>query len=867
MVSTELESKEKKLTLDSEIKSFVNTLPDWAKYLAKKLLSGTGLKDSEHEIAFNYFKEDNGLEEKEERPEIIIEISDKEKLNFKTDLILNGIKNLKGVNALTEKQSIELSTNITVVYGANGSGKTGYIRLFNNVFFSRSKDKDIIPNIKLGDECKAPACEFIFQSEGNIYSLKYPKDKEKAEFKQFAVFDRKSVLIHLNDKKDFVFRPKALDFFTELVTAYENVKEKLNTEINSKNISKDFSVLFDGDSSIKKLIVDLSDKTQIHELKKHTPFSSQDRENRKKLEDQKIELEANKKSKDQQIKYFKNIKELLNNLKADIEAINTFFNMTKCKEIQTTTFICNERQKIARKEGIEKFKTDNLKAIGSSEWKAFIKASEAFAKKQQKEKYPEKGDYCLFCQQPLKEKEVELIESYWEFIKSKAEEDARKIKENLDSIKIQYEKINFDLLPDNNILSEWLKENYTDIFISLLKYLKAQKELCQKIISDIEKQQYTEKMQFKIESPEFTEIETFLKKKIISFEDESVNKKLEKINTSITYLCHKEKLFTHIDDIERYVILLKWITKAESKRNEFNPISITNKGKQLSNKYFGQKYKDKFYEECDALNAHFDIELFYSGSHGSSYREFKIKNRFPSQILSEGEQRAISLADFLAEIELSRINKGIIFDDPVNSLDEERKSNIAERLVKESLKRQVLIFTHDLVFISSIIGYCEDMGVAFDCHWIEKLNDQPGTIHLRNTPCYEKGYKNSEKAKQLYNKARKCKPEERETNIKNGFGALRTSYEALVIFNLFEGVVQRFNERVSIDSLSKVYFDKAIRDEIINNFNQCCRYMEGHLHSDKYGYKKPKVDNLKEEIERFDELKKKLKELKKRLKE
>ena len=85
------------------------------------------------------------------------------------------------------------------------------------------------------------------------------------------------------------------------------------------------------------------------------------------------------------------------------------------------------------------------------------------------------------------------------------------------------------------------------------------------------------------------------------------------------------------------------------------------------------------------------------------------------------------------------------------------------------------------------------------------------------------------------------------------------------ICNLFEGVVQRFNERVSIDSLSKVYFDKAIRDEIIDSFNQCCRYMEGHLHSDKYGYKKPKVGNLKEEIERFDELKKRLKELKKTL--
>ena len=295
----------KKLTLDLEIKSFINTLPDWARYLAIKLLSGTGLKDGDYEISLNYFLEDNGLKEKKERPEIKIDTCDKEDLNFKTDLILCEIKNLKGVNALAEKQSIELSTNLTVVYGANGSGKTGYIRLFNNIFFSRSKDRNIIPNIKLGDECKEPACEFIFKSDGKKYSLKYPKDKEETEFKQFAVFDRKSVLVHLNDKKDFVFRPKALDFFTDLAIAYENIKDKLNKEIDSKNVSKDFSVLFDGDSIIKKAIVDLSDKTQLYELKKqHLPFSSQDKDNKKRLEDEKIELETNKKSKGQQIKYF-----------------------------------------------------------------------------------------------------------------------------------------------------------------------------------------------------------------------------------------------------------------------------------------------------------------------------------------------------------------------------------------------------------------------------------------------------------------------------------------------------------------------------------------------------------------------------------
>ena len=40
--------------------------------------------------------------------------------------------------------------------------------------------------------------------------------------------------------------------------------------------------------------------------------------------------------------------------------------------------------------------------------------------------------------------------------------------------------------------------------------------------------------------------------------------------------------------------------------------------------------------------------------------------------------------------------------------DDERKSEIAERLVKESLKKQVIIFTHDLVFVSNILVKSEN---------------------------------------------------------------------------------------------------------------------------------------------------------------
>jgi len=45
---------------------------------------------------------------------------------------------------LKEGESIKIGKQVTLVYGENGSGKSGYTRLLNNAFISRG-DKTILP--------------------------------------------------------------------------------------------------------------------------------------------------------------------------------------------------------------------------------------------------------------------------------------------------------------------------------------------------------------------------------------------------------------------------------------------------------------------------------------------------------------------------------------------------------------------------------------------------------------------------------------------------------------------------------------------------------------------------------------------------
>ena len=77
------------------------------------------------------------------------------------------------------------------------------------------------------------------------------------------------------------------------------------------------------------------------------------------------------------------------------------------------------------------------------------------------------------------------------------------------------------------------------------------------------------------------------------------------------------------------------------------------------------------------------------------------------EILSEGEQRAIALGSFFAELALANHSCGIVFDDPVSSLDHWRRLNVARRLVEEAKSRQVIVFTHDTSFLGQLCDEIE----------------------------------------------------------------------------------------------------------------------------------------------------------------
>jgi hypothetical protein len=135
-------------TVQTELIKWAKTLPYWEQAALDKIMSGSSLTNSDYDQLIQYFLEDAGLEEAvSQRPELrFLEGEEAEKQEKSEPVRLMEISNLNNVNALAAGQTLAFNSTLTVIFGANGSGKSGYARILGCAGFSRG-DREVLPDV------------------------------------------------------------------------------------------------------------------------------------------------------------------------------------------------------------------------------------------------------------------------------------------------------------------------------------------------------------------------------------------------------------------------------------------------------------------------------------------------------------------------------------------------------------------------------------------------------------------------------------------------------------------------------------------------------------------------------------------------
>ena len=225
-------------------------------------------------------------------------------------------------------------------------------------------------------------------------------------------------------------------------------------------------------------------------------------------------------------------------------------------------------------------------------------------------------------------------------------------------------------------------------------------------------------------------------------------------------------------------------------------------------------------------------------------------------MLSEGEQTAVALADFLTEIRLNEQPLGIIFVDPVNSFDHIRKEKIAKRIAEEANTRQVIIFTHDILFTHHLAETAVSKKVDFTAATIstDPSENISGYVNRTVFPYehYEKA--SASQARSYLEEAKKSTGTPQMEKLELGIGSLRVAYEDFIQRHIFNDVVGRWREQIKATALSHIYFDEKLVKEIEEHYSFLSRYEKGHSHSPEFHETPLNIDLLQDEIAEFDRI-------------
>lgn len=837
----------------SEIEAWFNDRPKWLQDAARRIIQNGELTDADIEDLISLCK----AEARMNTTTIIPRGIPSGDLNIKEEKIslrLKSISNLMGINALSPRKPLKFGEGpITIIYGQNGSGKSGYVRVLKHACGAKNPGK-LLSNVFTGASTKQ-SCTFSISNDSTTKDIEWnPMMGVHDELRAVELYDSECANLYVNDENEVAYEPWILSFFSQLTKICDLVGQALKEEsgkLMSKNpkLPENYATTEAGAWYNK-----LTSITKEADVEVKCKWSSE-------LESEILLIkkrlsEANPADKAKKLRKTKTSAE---NFGKNLDTIKDNLNDEKCD-----SFLLAKADALAKRKAVDEdvkkvFEGAPLTGVGCDTWKLLWESARAFSEEivYSGKSFPniDKDTYCVLCQQPLSEEAKSRFESFEEYVKGdlekqaiSAEQNIKKLTENIGNVPTG-EQLN--LLMDS---AGFLDETERAKVIYFCDAIEKRKNT---LINANEKAEI-------FPSPSEEEL-TFISEWIASveqqastYEEDAKGENRDELLRRVNELEAQKWLFQQKQSIEDEILRLKLIQKYKDAQSLTNTSQLSNKKSSLSNELITNEYIKRFSEELIALGGS-RIKVGMNkikASKGHIFHQIKLtdcpSNEHTSDVLSEGEFRIVSLAAFLADVEGRPNNTPFIFDDPISSLDQDFEEATVKRLVNLCQTRQVIVFTHRLSMLALLEE--EIKKAEFEYEVICLRHENWGVGEPGDTPIFAK--KPDKALNSLLNerlaKAKKTFQEEGteayELIAKGICSDFRILIERLLETELLADVVQRF--RRAINTMGKINKLATISIEDCQLFdNFMTKYSKyEHSQSNETPVSLPEPNELHEDI-------------------
>lgn len=136
------------------------------------------------------------------------------------------------MNALAPKKPLDFGrSNITIVYGNNGSGKSGYVRLLKHICGAREAGT-LHPNVY--NSCVVSQKASIFyEKNGVLKNHNWVGQGTCSDLNSVDIFDTSFGRVFVSSEDEVSYEPPVLSFFSSLISLCEKIASRLGDELDN----------------------------------------------------------------------------------------------------------------------------------------------------------------------------------------------------------------------------------------------------------------------------------------------------------------------------------------------------------------------------------------------------------------------------------------------------------------------------------------------------------------------------------------------------------------------------------------------------------------------------------------------------------
>lgn len=825
-----------------DILAWSRTLSIWKQDALRRLATADELSSADFDELYAMVKHAVGFTNIDDPPTAVCFGEDHFRSTDPKPLALKSISGVVNVNRIAQNASISFSpTALTIVYGRNGSGKSGFARILRTACRTRIENATklrVLADV-YGTTAGAQSAELVVESsEGEKRITWTPGGSAQPLLMQIAVFDTMSAQLYVDGGSQIRYLPFGLALPHRLNSVCITLKERLDaertTEVGSRITLANVSFNVERQTAAQIFAKCITKATTDADIDAATTFSEA---HQRRLDQISAALTASGPS----LADVNGLLTWVEALKVELDEIAVSFSDESLAQYRALFDAMTAARQAASLSASELFSNEPLKGIASDVWRLLWNAARDFSLKHAyiSQSFPvlhsgEEPARCVFCQQQLSADAASRLRKFSDYVNNTLSAEALRSEAVVSGAIAEVHSLPMLRSMDFPNRLKQVDKRRPELAVGLSLYRDSAIRRREEVVSVLNGVAVDT---VPIGSPPTALLNSFAH--VLREERDALLKSTD-VEERATLSAEKAEL-------EDRKVLAAGRSLLISRRNllaldelygrglaEVQTKGITQKANELIDTHLTSAVLKRFEHERNSLDiAHLKVGL--TRKSGQTKAEFDVDSqtkftKVASDILSEGEQRALALAGFLTEVALTDGLGPIVIDDPVSSLDRNRSSMVAARLAEEAKVRQVVVFTHDMVFVNELCGAADELGL--DPTIVALFSDRDAAGKIDPAGLTWKGMDVSKRLGRIKNDAaglRKllaASPSDYEYYVKNLYGRLRDTYERAVEEVIFRNIVRRGSDVVQTQSLRYV----RLTDELAIRFHAGMTLANTHSH-------------------------------------